>query len=383
MIKKIYLQLTPFFPSESDFRGGYIFDQVKAIEKNSNFKVIIIKLSSCFQPFVPTPYVYNGITVYPFKVIDFPSAILPGIFNKYNNYRLSKFVKKLAIENVDIIHSHVTYPAGALGVSLSNKYNSKHFIQHHGLDVLQIDNGRILSGLLKCLNQRFTQRQALKVVNVADLNIGVSQKVIDQFYSYPDFKNKQTYVLHNGVDIKKFYPLGNKSPNEKFTIGCIANFWPLKDQMTLLKAVKEISNSNIFVKFIGTGQTLTECITYVENMGLDKQVQFLSEVDHSKLNEFYNTLDLFVLPSFYEAFGCVYTEALSANVSIIAVQGQGIEEVLNTDDQDKCLIKKGDYLDLAIKIVNFMENPEESSTTYDLNINKYISTFINDVIYNK
>lgn len=383
MTKKIYLQLTPFFPSESDFRGGYIFDQVKAIEKNSNFKVIIIKLTSCFQPFDPTPYVYNGITVYPFKVIELPSAILPGIFNKYNNYRLSKFVKKLAIENVDIIHSHVIYPAGALGVSLSNKYNSKHFIQHHGLDVLQLDNGRILSGLLKSLNQRFTQRQALKIVNVADLNIGVSQKVIDKFYSYSEFNNKKTYVLHNGVDIKKFYPLGNKSPNEKFTIGCIANFWPLKDQMTLLKAIKEINNTNIFVKFIGTGPTLNECITYVDNMGLKKQITFLSEVDHSKLNEFYNTLDLFVLPSFYEAFGCVYTEALSANVPIFAVQGQGVEEVLTKEDQDKCLIKKGDYLDLARKIVNFMENPQAQSTKYDLDINTYINNFINQVIYNK
>ena len=41
-----------------------------------------------------------------------------------------------------------------------------------------------------------------------------------------------------------------------FTIGCVANFWKLKDQITLIKAVEILllNGLKIEVKFVGTGK---------------------------------------------------------------------------------------------------------------------------------
>jgi len=48
-MKKVYLQLTPFFPTPTRFQGPYIYDQVKAIERNSEYTVIVIKVHPFYR----------------------------------------------------------------------------------------------------------------------------------------------------------------------------------------------------------------------------------------------------------------------------------------------------------------------------------------------
>lgn len=47
MHDKIYICITPFFPTPSSFRGPFVYDQVNAIERNSDYQVIV---------FVPKAY---------------------------------------------------------------------------------------------------------------------------------------------------------------------------------------------------------------------------------------------------------------------------------------------------------------------------------------
>ena len=126
-----------------------------------------------------------------------------------------------------------------------------------------------------------------------DLNIGVSRKTLDYVRSYCGVNLKREYVLYNGVDTAKFYPPERKVRNERFTIGCIANFWPLKDQMTLIKAVERIidsGNHSIMVRFIGTGQTRQDCEDYIAEKGLSEYFIFENEVMHDQLLAFYHLI---------------------------------------------------------------------------------------------
>ena len=95
-MKKIYLEITPFFPTEESFRGPYVFDQVKAIEENSDYEVVVIKMGSFYEKPMPEQYTYQGIKVYNFKVLDLPSSVLPGLFHTYNLHRLKRFIKNIA-----------------------------------------------------------------------------------------------------------------------------------------------------------------------------------------------------------------------------------------------------------------------------------------------
>ena len=383
-MKKIYLQITPFFPTNESFRGPYVYDQVKAIQDNSDFEVIVIKPISIFDKSEDESYLYQGIKVYNFVVYDLPSSVLPGIFQKLNLVRLEKFIKNkinIKISDVKYIHTHVIYPAGMLGVEFGKKYNIKNFIQHHGFDVFQEENGRILKGKLRNLNKSFMYKNFIKLVNNTDLNIGVSQKVIDVLKSIKGYNNKNNYVLYNGVSTEKFYKIDNLKDEKVFTIGCIGNFWELKDHMTLLRALKivvETGEKNILVKFIGSGPTLTCCKEYIHLNKLEKYVSFSKELDHTELNKFYNSLNLFVLPSYYEAFGCVYSEALQVGTPIIAVENQGIEEIIFEEDKNKMLIKKGDFSQLT-NLIKLYKNNEVNIKDYDLNINNFVKDFLKNI----
>lgn len=380
--KKVYLQITPFFPSLDSFRGSYILDQVKALKKHSDYEVIVIRLVSFFERNISKVYEFDGINVYTFKVLDLPSSTLPGIFSVLNRYRFNRFLLNVVgidFNQLDVAHCHVAYPAGFLGNQLKQNCTLDVYVQHHGFDVAQFDVGRIKNQLWTSLNNKYKKKIFLETVNNCELNICVSRALLTKLYLIDGVDVKKDFVLYNGIDTNKFYKMDKRVDNHVFTIGCIANFWDIKDQMTLLKATNELikKNSNVKVIFIGTGPTLESCKFFVRENGLSDIVEFREEIAHSKLNDFYNQLNLFVLPSYYEAFGCVYTEALQVGVPIIAVKNQGIEEVLHEHDKAAFLIEKSDHMQLVDLI--YQAQRKKFEVNYDFNINHYIKRFLSFV----
>ena len=57
------------------------------------------------------------------------------------------------------------------------------------------------------------------------------------------------------------------------------------------------------------------------SLGLVDRVTFLGEIDDATLATCYDRADLFVLPSLYEGFGMVLTEALARGLPCIATDG--------------------------------------------------------------
>jgi len=104
--------------------------------------------------------------------------------------------------------------------------------------------------------------------------------------------------------------------------------------------------------------------------------EFRDEVRHEDLPDFYRGLDLFVLPSFFEGFGCVYTEAHSCGVPFIACEGQGIGEILPPEERGRWLCKPRDAGDLARKIRGYMENRWVQNLFEDQDIDKLVGTFV-------
>lgn len=370
-MKKIYLEITPYFPSEKNFRGSYILDQVKSIQELSKYKVIVIKLDN-FDGY----YEYENIPVYTLKTYHLPSSILPGLFHYYNYYKLKKLLQNnIDIEKIEYVHAHSIYPAGHLAHSLKKDYGIKSFIQYHGLSVFQENLGRLLKGKIKKLHNSFIKSKHVIVANNVDLNIGVSQKVIDVLKHQKGYSNQNNYVLYNGIDQEKFYRIYNNVSNDKFIIGCIANFWKIKDQITLLKALKKFKNEHIKTVFIGSGPDLEECKKFVDKNDLKNSVEFKKEVAHHELNAFYNNIDLFVLPSYYEALGCVYMEAMQVGKPIVAVQNQGIEELIKLEDKKYFLMEEENVNQLANLIKYHYEN-RNKNYSYDFGIDNYIKDFL-------
>lgn len=360
---KYYLCISPFFPSPNVWQGAYILDQVKAIRRVSNYKIIVLKPTPWYE--CSNDYEYDGIIVYRFREYTLPSNMWPNRLCDWLTSRsLLRKLKSIGVDinEVAVAHSHVT-KQGAYANFLK-RLNPKitSIVQHHGFDVMSVTDG-ILG------NNNFHKRQCTKhgveICNCADLNVGVSRLTLDYVLRNPGIHLKNQYVLYNGVDTSLFYPIPKSEKNEIFTIGCIGNFWPLKDQMTLIKAIEllvEKGFKNICCIFVGTGATLEGCKNYVNEHNLGKRIEFRTEVQHSALPEFYRSLDLFVLPSYWEAFGCVYTEAYACGVPFIGVKGQGIAEIIPEEDADKWLIERGNSVQLSSLIEKLIKDSNEKMT---------------------
>lgn len=327
-------------------------------------------------------YEYEGIKVYRFPVVELPSNLLPGLFNWLSIRFFSRKLRELSIplENIAVVHAHVTGFGIFANATKRKKPKLTTLLQHHGFDMLSLENG-VLRNFPP--HRNWVKKYGIKICNQIDLHLGVSNKTLSYLKVYRGLKAQDTYVLYNGVDKSKFY----RKPSEKkesqiFTIGCIANFWPLKDQITLLKAVRLLisrGTTDIRVLLVGTGATLEQCKQYAEAQGLTPYVTFIPEIPHNELVDFYNELDLFVLPSYYEAFGCVYTEAHACGVPFMAVKDQGITELIPADQGSQWLIEKGDYDRLSENILQFMTDRPKQVLKIDYDINALIKAFIKKV----
>lgn len=374
---RIYIAVTPFFPSPGNFRGVFVYDQVNAIIRTGKFdKVLVFKPISLNQK--ETQYCYNGIEVYYFHAVQMPSYIFNGITNGINSYLFRKRIKQLgiSIDDVAIVHGH-TSSFASYGVSLKALYPSiKTVVQHHDPDPFTVRNGIVSSNFINLWVRATINRKLFEKV---DLHVSVSKYVERNLLLFPKasinecfpsylsklriaqkiglkpFRPKNSIVLYNGVDTSEFYPQKSKSSNtHTFNIGCIANFLDWKDQLTLIKATHQLVVNNkipeLKVILIGSGPYLEICKSYVIQNKLDKHIVFQPEVEHPLLLDFYNSLDLFVLPSYFEGFGCVFTEAYACGVPFMGCYHQGYSEYIPEEEQGKWLIEPGDYVQLAKNI---------------------------------
>ena len=369
-----YFFITPFFPNKNSHVGSYLLDQAKEINKQIKSRVFVIVVEDFFNKSID--YKIEGIQCYTFKKLDFPSFFLPGFFQKINNRRFSKFLKEkqLIINDSSVVHGHINYPSLPFLSFLKKKFKCKTILQHHGLDVLQFETGRL--NIFKKFRNNLIKNKFIKELKFIDLHLGVSQLVLKKLYDIDKSIETNSYTLYNGVDTKKFYPI--KKTHGIFKIGCIANFWKLKDQITLIKSLHQLHKQNIndwCCEFVGNGPTIQFCIDYVNKNNIPN-IKFTDKISHKDLNIFYNNLSLFVLPSYYEALGCVYLESWATNTPFIAIKEQGIEEILNDNLKQKFLIEKGDYLSLAKNINNLKNNYESITFDSKYDIENTISNFL-------
>lgn len=403
--KKYYICVTPFFPSPERWQGAYILDQVKAIVRNSDYEVIVFKTCPLYDK--QSDYIIDGIKVYTIRPLLMPSYILNGLTDKVVGHMFLNTLSNLNIRlsQIAFVHCHTTnHTVFGLAVKQKNS-KTKVLVQFHDPDPLTLRNGMWAD---KLWNKRYRARKSVVVLNQADLLICVSEPVRDALLAFPHPRKyeiyspainmlkgvsdippvvpKKIYILNNGVDTSIFYPQkkniglqNSKRDTNLFRIGCIANFQDLKGHYTLVEAFNILINkgyTNMRLSLLGTGCTRIEIENYIKDHSLSKWIEWPKEVHHEKLPEYYHSLDLFVLPSYFEGFGCVYTEAYACGVPFIGCYHQGIAEYIVPEERDLWLVTPKDSKQLAERIENYYlyRKPQHLCKPYDINI--LISQFL-------
>ncbi len=349
MSKPIYIVVTPFFPKEGYHYGPYCYDFVKALKKTGRYDVKV------FVPNQGTDYVYQGVKVYTFPTKELPSGLFPFLFANANQRAFLRKLRAMGIEmkDVAVCHGHTAafgiYP---LAIKKLNSH-SQALLHHHDLASFGLALGR----LGKLWLSRFVTYFSLKRIHEAmDCHVFISAAVEKSFRLAPrtdwtvydgyrklgrgvsflqPAQIKRGIILHNGVDVQQFNGMGRK-PHKEFVIGSISNFWDLKDHQSLMEALTLLRDKlgDWKLKVIWREPIVSRYKAYAKQYGLEDHLIFEKEVDHTELPDFYRSLDLFVLPSYFEGFGCVYTEAWSCGTPFIACEGQGMDDLILTEERN-------------------------------------------------
>lgn len=395
MSKPIYLYITPFFPAPERWQGGYCLDAAKALKRDGRYDVRVITTGHGGD------YEWDGLKVYRLKKIELPCGVAPFLVDWYNNWRFRRKLKEMGVrpEAVAVCHANTLGFAHYAAYFKRLNPRSKTIMQTHCSYGFGLRSGRL--GVLPIhatILYLYLRRMCAKVdllTFVSDMArrtfskryVGAPEGEVKDVRSLlwlgrwlPPLKLPETAVTYNGIDTALFNPEGCK-PHEGFVIGCVANFQPLKNQMTLLKAVNRLKDKipELKVRLVGSGETLPVCKEYVRENGLERIVSFEKEVDHRELPAFYRSLDLFVLPSRFEGFCCAYVEAAGCRTPVMGCWGVSIEEVIPEDEKSKWLFRPMDAQDLADKILSYRARPTEQHFTRSLEIGDIWREFLDAI----
>ncbi len=403
MSKPIYIVVTPFFPSPESWRGAYCLDFVKVLMREGTFDVRV------FVPGGGPDYEIDGVHVTRFPTRQLPSNAFPLLFARSNARSFVASVERAGIDwrDVAVCHGHTAnfaiYPLAAK----ARNPDCRALLHHHDPQSFGLNLGRLRHNVFYTA---ILFRQFRRLHEQIDCHVFVSETSRRNFLAAPNtdgtlyadyarqmcgprlfrcrpVKIRASVVLHNGVDTRIFVAMdspvssrltadASDAAKETFVIGCIANFVDWKDQVTLIRAAARVRDEKLLdgaaprLVFVGTGPTRAACERLADELGV--AAEFRDEVRHEALPALYASFDLFVLPSYWEGFGCVFTEAHACGVPYLCCTGQGISELTPAE----WMFAPGDDAALARKIAWVRREHPEQTLLGEWRIDPLVAAFV-------
>ena len=215
---------------------------------------------------------------------------------------------------IDLIHAHVSYPAGYLASRLTAEIGVPYVLTEHWSQFPgQLVNGRPRPEIEAAI-------QGAKAV------IAVSHPLAEKIKA---FGYQHVQVVPNLVNENHFAlkPL----PAEKFRFFSMGGIKAQKGFDVLLRAIAQWSPRPSEVEFVigGEGQQKNEFQILAERLGIAGLIRWVGAIPRTKAPSYFQNCHAFVLPSRHESFGVVFAEAIACGRPIIATPSGGPEDIVN------------------------------------------------------
>ena len=206
---------------------------------------------------------------------------------------------------------------------------------------------------------------------LADRVLAVSYQLRDLHAARTGFSARRIEVIHNGVDGGRFFPnpavrarmrVEMGIADDEFCIGCVGNLLPVKDHMTVLRAVGRAAGvwQRWRLVIAGEGSERPKLEAFLDGHPDWKARVSLPGIS-DRIPELLNAMDTYVLPSLSEGISNSLLEAMSAGLPVIATNTGGNPEVV-ADGESGLLFPVGDFSTLAEKLILLEGNREFRAT---------------------
>jgi glycosyltransferase involved in cell wall biosynthesis len=150
------------------------------------------------------------------------------------------------------------------------------------------------------------------------------------------FKNFDAVIINNSIDPKRFNPHGVYKnireelgmASEDLVIASVARFTLQKQPLKLIAAFAEVSKKvpNAKLLMVGDGEQKEEAIRLIQKLGIQDKV--ILQPFRQDIPDVLAAVDIFVLPSLWEAFPIALLEAMSMGKAVIGTNVDGTPEII-------------------------------------------------------
>jgi glycosyltransferase involved in cell wall biosynthesis len=302
-------------------------------------------------PFQEQP---DGFPVYHPRVLEFPRSLFFEYYPQTYACGLQRVFTDQIERGVDIIHAHVAHPDGAAALKFGRKFKIPVVVTIHGQDfAYTLNRSRTCSESV-----RATLKEASGVILV-------SEKLKSQYglETWADQLEKYR-IIYNGVDLQDVaqgtYSDQGQRPSRRrlLTVGFLR---PDKGHAVVLKALPALLREfpDLEYRIVGDGSERVKLETLTEELDLGNHVVFLGSLPHPEAMIEMAQCEVFILPSWKEAFGVVYLEAMAHGKPIIGTTGEGISEILDKEAVGLAVPPK-DVLAITEGIRALFANPDRA-----------------------
>ena len=313
------------------------------------------------------------------------------ILSSKNDFFVKRFSECSIVKNINLNSYN----------KILNIFKIKKFIIDNNIKIVNVHSGKIVATIvllkylindLKIVSFRHNLLNSKKdllhkfLYSKIDIFICVSEAVYNQQIRNISSKIKNKFhIVHNGIDIKKYETYLSKNDrkhNDIFTVGYAGRIEENKGLYILIKAVESLSKKyQVNLKIAGDySNTYGE---FIQEYIKDKKDIFELTGFQKNMNDFYQSIDFFVLPSIVpEAFGLVLCEAMFYEKPVITTDSGAQHEIINKRI-DGFIISKNSVEQLEEVLEFLIKNPLEARKIGRNAKQKVISNFTIDIWFEK
>lgn len=304
---------------------------------------------------IPDQERVDGITVYHPKFLRaMPNSVLDKLMFRLMGWQTRRLAERLErqveVGRYEVLHAHNLFPDGAMAYRLHRKYGIPYVLTLHDVDRF---NSFADKGGQRALSEAILTHARKVLV--------VSRRVGSRMDAHiPDGKMQ---LLYNTFWTKE-HPEAAEGPcdrDKRKRIITIASLISRKGVFELLRAFRAVAerHPDYELLMVGQGKELPKLKRLAEELRIEGKVAFTGALPHEETMKELSRSAVFCLPSWDEAFGVVYAEAMSFGIPVIGCKDEGIADVVTHGDNG-LLVESRNIGELEKALLYLIENPEEA-----------------------